>query len=101
MSKRLNRILNSQDEILKNGVETRGARAGHSFAAVDAVYKSANGLCAICSKPRGKRNHALDHDHATGKLRGILCQRCNVGLGYFDDSVDLLRQAIDYLNKYK
>lgn len=100
MSKRLNRILNMQESLLENGIETRGVRAGKTFAEVDAVYRAGNGVCGICGRRRGIRNHALDHCHTTGKLRGILCHKCNVGLGYFNDDPKLLAQAIEYLKKY-
>jgi len=51
--------------------------------------------CGICKgKTRG-----IDHDHKTGKIRGSLCQTCNVGIGMFKDSPILLRKAIRYLAK--
>lgn len=50
--------------------------------------------CAIC---RRKVELVVDHDHTTGKFRGLLCSWCNTGLGYFKDSPERLRQAIDYL----
>ena len=101
MSKRLNRILNSQSAIIGNNVDTRGFRAGKTFAEIDSVYRAGKGVCAICSQPRGARNLSLDHDHATGRLRGVLCHKCNVGLGHFNDDVSLMAQAIEYINKYK
>lgn len=57
------------------------------------------GECAICRKKptAGKRAFALDHCHASGNIRGILCQQCNTGLGMFNDNVDLLAAAIEYL----
>jgi len=59
-----------------------------------------NHRCAICKDecPTG-RQLAVDHDHKTGKIRGLLCMECNIGLGKFKDSVDLLSKAISYLNK--
>lgn len=54
------------------------------------------GLCAVCCT-RGASQ--VDHDHATGKVRGILCLHCNAGLGALKDDVRLVYQAIDYLSK--
>jgi len=55
--------------------------------------------CAICgSEPTKKRALAVDHDHKTGQVRGLLCNTCNLGLGQFKDSKDLLLKAIKYLN---
>ena len=45
------------------------------------------------------RRLAVDHDHKTGKIRGLLCISCNVGLGHFQDDVELLRSAILYLQE--
>lgn len=55
--------------------------------------------CAICRTLEAdlpKKLH-LDHCHATGKIRGLLCARCNLGLGHFLDNKGLLQKAIDYL----
>ena len=58
-----------------------------------------SGKCAICkSEPRTKRRKLyIDHDHKTGKVRGLLCHHCNLGLGGFRDDPDALRSAISYL----
>lgn len=58
------------------------------------------GACAICRSPdfRG-RTPCVDHDHETGAVRGILCDRCNTGLGYFDDVEAGIAQALDYLRR--
>lgn len=63
---------------------------------------SQNGKCLICGMDlkNSKRGFAVDHDHKTGKVRGLLCHLCNTGLGNFKDSVSLLHKAISYLDKY-
>jgi len=58
------------------------------------LYDRQDGLCAIC---RVKKASHLDHDHDSGKIRGLLCGGCNRGLGLFEDSVKNLRSAINYL----
>lgn len=62
-----------------------------------AIYKVQNGRCAICQISTGrKRRLAVDHDHETGEVRGLLCQPCNYTLlGRYDMVV--LQRAIDYL----
>lgn len=59
------------------------------------------GACACCgtTAPGGRGRWHVDHDHRTGAVRGILCHRCNVGIGHFGDSVVGLHRAIHYLGK--
>jgi hypothetical protein len=56
--------------------------------------------CAICRETFIKVPH-IDHDHVSGKIRMLLCNHCNRGLGAFRDNVQYLDCAIDYLNKFK
>jgi hypothetical protein len=60
-----------------------------------------NNCCAICftTACHTGRNFSVDHDHKTGKVRGLLCAHCNVGLGNFKDQTTLLQKAIEYLKE--
>lgn len=62
----------------------------------------ARNTCDICGcLPKSTKRHSIDHDHQTGKIRGLLCDDCNTGLGKFKDDVGYLEDAINYLRKYK
>lgn len=63
------------------------------------MLEDQNGCCAICGKHRSqlKQRLRVDHDHATGAVRGLLCPSCNGGLGHFRDSIAFLTKAVDYL----
>lgn len=69
----------------------------------DELLMKQNGVCAICGKPEthiqyGKfRPLSVDHDHATGKVRGLLCTGCNRGIGFLRDDPKLLNKAAEYL----
>ena len=60
-----------------------------------------NNSCAICKKNQIdlKKIMSVDHNHQTNKVRGILCHGCNVGIGFFEDNIEFLKQAIKYLRK--
>lgn len=62
-----------------------------------------DGLCAICKAPETpepKGNLHVDHDHTSGRVRGLLCFPCNAGLGSFKDDIERLEAAIEYLKMY-
>lgn len=74
---------------------------GISSADYEKLLEEQGGVCAICGSTESKVNTRLhvDHDHSSGKIRGILCQPCNVTLGKMQERPDLLRKAADYLEK--
>jgi hypothetical protein len=60
------------------------------------------GVCAICDEPDrsiDKPRLAVDHDHETKDVRGLLCVSCNRGLGFFRDNPDILVKAVEYLRQ--
>jgi len=71
-----------------------------------ALFATQDGKCAICGAREGHRSRygrvcrlAVDHDHRTGKVRGLLCNNCNRGLGRFKDSIENLEAAVRYLKR--
>ena len=64
-----------------------------------AIFDNQKGCCAICGVTQEKLNHPLeiDFDRATGKVRGLLCRKCNSGIGHLGEDVERLRRAIRYL----
>jgi hypothetical protein len=82
----------------KNGGASRyhlRARYGIEPHELAVLIESQHGLCAVCSKTEATQ---VDHDHRTGKVRGILCLNCNAGLGALKDDPKLIWAAIDYLD---
>jgi len=67
----------------------------------DKLYKKQNGCCALCGRHQSELTKTLciDHDHKTGKIRGLLCLSCNRGVGYLQDDAELCLKAYQYLRK--
>jgi hypothetical protein len=81
---------------LRNGYYRR--TFGITADDVDALIENQGGKCAICGgQPTRAEVWHVDHDHATGRIRGVLCQRCNHGIGLLDEDPARLRAAADYL----
>lgn len=70
------------------------------------IERAQNGNCAICGKKESKKRNgrpvrlSVDHDHATGIIRGLLCTRCNTAIGLFEENPRFLRQAVEYLQRH-
>ena len=65
------------------------------------LFEKQDGRCAICNTHQSelKRTLAVDHDHITDKVRGLLCDRCNVMLGMAGDDIRRLLDAVEYLRR--
>lgn len=69
-----------------------------------ALVEAQGGCCAVCGIHKSDcngRRLSVDHDHSTGKVRGALCPRCNVGIGHFREDISAMRKAADYLERFK
>ena len=78
-------------------------RYGLTFPEVEALWNAQGGLCGICHQAirlrgeKGRDKAVVDHCHATGEVRGLLCTPCNLMIGYASDNPETLRLAISYL----
>lgn len=72
---------------------------GITLEQYDKILEKQSGGCKICGTktPRGKGRFSVDHDHLTGKIRGLLCNNCNHVLGNAKDNIKILAAAIQYL----
>ena len=66
------------------------------------LLEAQNGKCAICKNNQEDKTRVLsvDHNHTTGEVRSLLCGKCNLGLGMFNEDVNLLQAVIDYINRW-
>jgi hypothetical protein len=80
---------------------------GITPAQYHALFEKQAGVCAICGKPETKTVKgtlaylSVDHDHETGAIRGLLCDKCNGGIGHFNDDIALLERAVAYLRSHE
>jgi hypothetical protein len=75
-------------------------QVNYKFGITLEEYEAALAMgCAICGTSDGQMD--LDHDHDTGRIRAALCHKCNKALGLFRDDPELLREAVNYLEKHR
>jgi Recombination endonuclease VII len=101
------------DAANKDKIKAKNARRDYRWLAIqqkygitreqwEALLVSQGGRCAVCQTDNPvPRTWSVDHDHITGKVRGLLCRRCNTGLGCFRDDIDRMVSAIDYLRRHR
>ena len=102
-----------QEATKKQNAKRKGKRWGYHLSKTYGLreedyfkmYKEQNGCCLICKLPEDKEKHygkfVVDHDHSTGKVRGLLCNHCNVLLGHAKEDVRILENAIEYIKENK
>lgn len=88
---------------------------GVSIADLEGLLAAQDGRCAIClthwkecAAPKASRYERVfvqhlyvDHDHVTGKIRGLLCNYCNIAIGFLKENVEIIKSAADYLQAHK
>lgn len=90
----------TKDSDLKKSLKKR---YNMTFEQKQIMYISQNGCCAICQKKfiaiNNKDTH-IDHNHYTGQNRQLLCNNCNVGIGYLKEDVLIIANALEYIRKW-
>jgi hypothetical protein len=94
----------SQEEREKRAVKVHWRTKGISYTLdeYNESLEAQNYCCAICHRHKDsfKYRLAVDHDHYTNEVRGLLCRRCNLLLGFCSDSIGILESAIKYLSPH-
>ncbi len=72
-----------------------------SVTEYEELYQEANGKCQVCGIPETslKKRLAVDHCHTTGKVRGLLCSKCNTALGQLNDDLEIISSLYSYLKE--
>jgi len=101
---------------LRYKIWSRNYKLKKNFGITELDYKKMlseqKGVCAICNRPETRyvncsdkvrriRPLSVDHNHKTGKVRALLCDKCNNGIAHFDENVEFLANAISYIEKHK
>lgn len=99
------RAENRLDRKERNKLYQKKNKYGLDFKEYENMVKETNGMCPICGYIFTNENRYtgpfVDHNHETGKVRGILCNRCNRTLGFVDDKIEILENLIVYLRNRK
>lgn len=96
------RQINKEQIAINSRARSLRVKYGITLVDYEKMLLSQNGKCKICEtdKPWSRSNFFhVDHCHRTGKVRGLLCSRCNLGIGKFEDNPILLRRVADYLEE--
>jgi hypothetical protein len=89
------RIKNPEKRFLHHRKSTL-RKYGLTIKKYEALVEKADGKCAICQKIP-KQSLSVDHCHKTGRVRGLLCRRCNSAIGFLEDNINLVSSALGYL----
>ena len=93
----------NKDKVKVYNRRNRLGSYGLSVSEFNSLLQAQGGRCAICgtSEPGQSGAFHVDHDHHTGKVRGLLCSGCNRGIGFLKDDLLVLESAVEYLKKFQ
>lgn len=93
--RKFNKISRKTGKLYIKGIR----RHGLSIEEYNYLFEIQNNCCAICFKTQTHKKLAIDHNHKTNMIRGLLCEKCNYMLGHSEDSISILQEAIHYLER--
>lgn len=92
--------LKNRKRISRRNYDKELSQYGLSVDSLASLVKYQDNKCGVCSRDLNKsKTRHVDHDHKTGIARGVLCHKCNLGIGLLGDDINGLERAIDYLNQ--
>lgn len=103
-------VLSCCKDCRKNGLDKFETRNKQTYYRVTHVYGGSredalriidSKVCEICGESFDNTAKQIDHDHSTNKVRGALCCKCNLSIGGFNDDIDKIKRAIEYIKKYR
>jgi tRNA(Ile2) C34 agmatinyltransferase TiaS len=91
----------NREKMLESAAKSKIMSYGITVEQFNEMLERQNGVCAICGEDNSRfgKRLAIDHDHDTGVVRGLLCNSCNGALGLFKDDEATLLKALDYIQK--
>lgn len=101
--RRRNRYATDSDRRYKHALQNKFTLYGITKEQYEHKLLEQEGVCAICKGGTGsvkRKTFVVDHNHQTKELRGLLCIRCNSGIGLLNENINTLEESIRYLKKY-
>ena len=90
--------VNNQEKVVDSRIKNI---YGVSLDHIENLYDAQCGKCALCGEPVSRDKIQIDHCHKTRVVRGLLCRKCNIGLGMFNEDSSLIEKAVSYINQFK
>ena len=85
----------------RNPFYYRCQRRGITVNQLLTMYADQEGLCLICDRKFPLKMLVVDHDHSSNKVRGLLCNKCNSGIGLFGENLNFLNGALKYVSSFQ
>jgi hypothetical protein len=99
---KINQVSRLQENINKKKNIELIKKYGITLKQLQQMIIAQNNKCAIChSLFKNNKDTQVDHDHDKNIIRQLLCSKCNVGLGYFDENIERMKNAIEYITKWR